>query len=438
MEYDCLTVRLAPEVEFRSVGQADLEVVHPVAGTIAVLRDPSTSIRALLASLEGPLGLRVFPDLPDLAALQALSSLDRLGILEVWCGEVACLRPLRAPGLGLDRLALAIRPVRLREHAYLRSVDGNFEVRCPGAGVLARVSSKAPEMVLLLMGGPAPTQAAAAFAWLAAGSVCDSAGEISPSDAWQWEWHDLVFHDLTRGALSREPRGATFSRLVEGDVPPDARQHFRGEAVRLPRAESLESTRAPFSSVVLGRRTRRDFDASRPPTILQLGALLDLSLARTSVEMRNHMEVSTRPSPSGGGLSAIDAFLIVRSCAELAQAIYHYESDTHRLRLIGDESATARVVHLCNQPGEWQVAVLFSCRLARVGMKYERIAYSLALQNLGVLYQSMWLAAESAGLSGYPIGGVDSPALTRALGLDLAEDAVLGAMFLGVPNESTP
>lgn len=421
--------------------QGDLNIVHPVMGAIAVLHAPMPEDTALLTALASPEGVALLPGLPELATLQALSAIDRFGGLDIRLIDddgvvLATLDTRRAPGLGLARLASVPQPVCLAANAYVRPGDEAFEIRCPGSPAVIRVGASGWEILQMLMGGEAPSMEAAAFAWLAVGpGLCRSSTSVGESDsaAWTWEWHDSLFHHETRGAVDRDPRGGTFNRLVRDDVPPDARPHFEGPVIELPRAARVPSTSASFREVALGRRTRRDFDSGRTPRLEQLGAIFDLSLARSAHDTSGPIEMSLRAAPSGGGLSAFEAFVVVRECSGLAQGVYHYESDTHRLRLVGDVAKADQLARLCQQEGQWQLALLFTCTFARIGMKYERMAYSLALQNLGVLYQSIWLAAEASGLGGFPRGGVDSPALTNALGLDVDAEPVLGAMFFGVP-----
>ena len=143
--------------------------------------------------------------------------------------------------------------------------------------------------------------------------------------------------------------------------------------------------------------------------------------------------MSRRPAPSGGGLAALELYPMVHRCAGLEPGLYHYEADTHRLRRLAevlDELAGA----LADAADPPQVTLLVFLRHARIAWKYERIAYQLALIDLGVLYQTLWLAATAMGLGGYPLGSVDADRFADAVGLDPLEETGLGAFLLGRPR----
>jgi SagB-type dehydrogenase family enzyme len=191
----------------------------------------------------------------------------------------------------------------------------------------------------------------------------------------------------------------------------------------------------PFAAIVERRRSERRFDDERPVTASELGHLLHRAAARRRLITSEGIELSHRPAPSGGALAALELYPVVRRCAGLDPGLYHYEADTHQLRGIGslpDELAGA----LAAAGDPPQVALVAFLRHARIAWKYERIAYQLALMNLGVLYQTLWLTATAMGLGGFPLGSVDAERLAAAVGVDPLEEAALGTFLLGRPAES--
>jgi oxazoline/thiazoline dehydrogenase len=143
------------------------------------------------------------------------------------------------------------------------------------------------------------------------------------------------------------------------------------------------------------------------------------------------IELSRRPAPSGGALAALELHPNVRVCTGLDAGLYHYEADTHRLRLI--DPALDRFPSYGAQ-----VALAVSLRHARIAWKYERIAYQLALLDLGVLYQTLWPIATAMGLGAFPLGSVDAALFADATGLDPLEETHLGAFLLGRPAKAIP
>src|SRR5262249_41561929 len=128
------------------------------------------------------------------------------------------------------------------------------------------------------------------------------------------------------------PRGGTYHLRGLIDPPPDARPPHGGPAIDLESAAARADV--PFHTVVERRRAERRFDDARPVTVSELGQLLHQTDARRAVFEGDGIEVSRRPAPSGGAIAALELYPSVRLCTGLDAGLYHYEADTHRLRLI--------------------------------------------------------------------------------------------------------
>ena len=276
----------------------------------------------------------------------------------------------------------------------------------------------------------------AAVALLAAAGLL--AGEIEErGQARAWEWHDLLFHSETRGWSDGRPRGGTYRLRGIVDPPPDARPFHNGPTIELERAdlEALARSDVPFAAIVERRRSKRRFDDERPVTASELGHLLHRAAARRFHFTNEAIELSHRPAPSGGALAALELYPVVSHCAGLDPGLYHYEADMHRLRRIGalPHELAGALAEAGDPP---QVTLAAFLRHARIAWKYERIAYQLALIDLGVLYQTLWLTATAMGLGGFPLGSVDAERFAAAVGSDPLEETGLGAFLLGRPTES--
>jgi SagB-type dehydrogenase family enzyme len=267
----------------------------------------------------------------------------------------------------------------------------------------------------------------------AAGLLAGEAEESEPARA--WEWHDLLFHAETRGWSDGRPRGGTYPLRGVLDPPRDARPFHDGRVVELERADldALARSDVPFAAVLERRRSERRFDDPDPVTAFELGRLLHQAAARKSVFESEGIELSRRPAPSGGGLAALELYPVVYRCAGLDPGLYHYEADVHRLRRLADRphELAGALAEAADPP---QVLLLVFLRHARIAWKYERIAYQLALLDLGVLYQTLWLAATAMGLGGYPLGSVDADRLADAVGVNPLGETGLGAFLLGRPR----
>jgi SagB-type dehydrogenase family enzyme len=81
-----------------------------------------------------------------------------------------------------------------------------------------------------------------------------------------------------------------------------------------------------------------------------------------------------------------------------------------------------------------QVLLILAARFARVAWKYESIAYALTLKHVGVVYQTMYLAATAMGLAPCAIGGGDANLFARAAGTDYCAETSVGEFLLGSPR----
>ena len=78
-----------------------------------------------------------------------------------------------------------------------------------------------------------------------------------------------------------------------------------------------------------------------------------------------------------------------------------------------------------------QVLLILAARVPRISWKYASIAYALILKHVGVVYQTMYLAATAMGLAPCALGCGDSDAFARAAGTDYYDETSVGEFLLG-------
>ncbi len=76
------------------------------------------------------------------------------------------------------------------------------------------------------------------------------------------------------------------------------------------------------------------------------------------------------------------------------------------------------------------VLITVAARFGRLAWKYEGVAYSLALKNLGGLYQQMYLVATALGLAPCALGAGNSDTFAQATGLDYFAETSVGEFIL--------
>ncbi len=399
--------------------------------------------------------------------------LDRLSRLGLLCyslhADGACLSTLLpvspAFAVQLSRRSLIGRHV-LSRFAYLRR-DGCECVLESGmahariivhdartAAVIGRLCSP---VTLDKLVGEVPTLSAEAherlLALLARSGMLqtlDEAGaapeDIDPATQ-TWAFHDLVFHARSRKGRTDAPYGGTYRFAGQSGPPPALMEPPPGETVELfrPDLARLRRDDPTLSQVLEERASDRAFDSARPISATQLGEFL-FRVARArdhrQVELATpagpqRMDMVGRPYPAGGGMYELELYLAIQACADLEAGLHYYDPARHRLvRLSG---VTANLTALladaagaaCIPPDELQVLIILAARYPRLAWKYESIAYSLVLKHVGVLYQSMYLAATAMGLGPCAVGGGDADLFARAAGTKYTAVTSVGEFLLG-------
>lgn len=268
-----------------------------------------------------------------------------------------------------------------------------------------------------------------------------------------WEFHDLLFHARSRGGRHDAPMGATYrgAGTVSDRRPPPAvkqRPWTEGIELHVPELESLCRDDSPLAEVMERRQSIREY-GEPPISRRQLGEFL-YRVARireqTALDVETPagmlwMDVTSRPYPSGGGLYELEIYPVVRQATELEAGMYYYDAARHVLQRVSGWNGS--VEGLVRKAGfaadipyeELQIVLCISARFDRVAWKYSSIAYALVLKHVGVMYQSMYLAATAMGLAPCALGSGDSDLFATAAGSNYYEESSVGEFLLGSRRE---
>ncbi len=261
-----------------------------------------------------------------------------------------------------------------------------------------------------------------------------------------WEFHDLLFHARSREGRHDAPAGAIYPLAGRIDPPPALRPESATEGIALyrPNLERLESQDPPFALVQKRRRSIRKY-ASEPITDRQLGEFLyRVARVKDCQQMKVdtpvgpvQMDFAQRPYPSGGALYELEVYAVVEACRGLSPGLYYYDGLGHQLvrragrtaeveRLLSDAARSAAV-----EATGPQILLVLTARLPRVAWKYSCLAYALVLKNVGVVFQTMYLAATAMDLAPCAVGLGDSDLFARAAGMDYYAETSVGEFLLG-------
>ncbi len=258
----------------------------------------------------------------------------------------------------------------------------------------------------------------------------------------QWEFHDLLFHTHSRMGRHDQPIGETFRFMNKISPLPAVKAPMSVHRIKLyqPDMEELRENDYTFSLVLEERKSIRDY-ADDSITVKQLGEFLYRSARIKAVHKANPSagllyDVSHRPYPGGGAVYELELYLCVNECAGLKSGLYHYDPMHHELEYLSVSSVEVeRILKLCSAAAGLKdlapVSIHITARFQRTAWKYQSIAYSLILKNVGVLYQTMYLVATAMDLAPSAIGSGDADLLCQAAGLDYLEESAVGEFILG-------
>lgn len=267
----------------------------------------------------------------------------------------------------------------------------------------------------------------------------DGRSEEETGSLAHWEFHDLLFHVRSRRGRNPAPVGATYP--LRGHVPPEPAFRKAGlpeNAIHLTRPDLARLCREdpPLARVMETRRTRY---RTAPMTEAELGELLFRTCRVTdSWKGADGEAFARRPYPSGGSLHSLEVYVVVADCDGVERGLYRYHPGEHALAPVRgwcaeveDLLSEARAGTGTALPSLPPALLVVTARMRRVAWKYQSIAYRLVLQEVGALYQTLYLAATAMGLAPCAIGAGDSDRFARVSGVDHDDEPSVGEFILG-------
>lgn len=230
----------------------------------------------------------------------------------------------------------------------------------------------------------------------------------------------------------------TSEALVEANGPVPVHEYRRRtdeDAIAL-----ASPQQGRFDELLASRKTCRNFDdagvlsASALATMLRRvwGAIGTKEIAPGAIAVK-------KTSPAGGGMHAVEAYLLVQRAEGLAPGIYHYLPLRHAvepLRIMSDAEAAALAYQLvagqhwfANVP----VMVIMTARFDRLFWKYRRHAKAWRVVHLDVghLSQTMYLSAADLGLGAFVTAAINDHEAEVALGLEPMREGAIALVGFG-------
>lgn len=216
---------------------------------------------------------------------------------------------------------------------------------------------------------------------------------------------------------------------------PEYRREGAQPALALQRPE-----RSEFDALLARRKTCRNFDAEGRVSAQDLatmlhrvwGAVGTLELAPGAVAVKKN-------SPAGGGLHAVEAYVLVQRVDGLAPGLYHYLALEHALEPLRSMSSAdaATLAHQCVAGQYWfanaPVMVIMTARFDRLFWKYRRHtkAWRVVHLDVGHLSQTMYISAADLGLGAFVTAAINDQDVDNALELQAMQEAAIAVVGFG-------
>jgi SagB-type dehydrogenase family enzyme len=376
-------------------------------------------------------------------------------------GAVAAIEP-QIPGYWPEIAKLGNSDtVALSRFAYLRRRGNDLVLESPRAPALFRFTD--PKFAAAILALLTPQKISVlrreknfvGLALLGLLVACDILFKVDPeSDGLRvgegdenlvlWDFHDLLFHTHSTEGRQANPLGGRYAYVGAIAPPAAVRAPWPGTPVDLRAFSPRPAT--PFVALLGKRYSVREFDEAKPITLAELAALLDTA-ARVRAKWSTpldfgdgnvgpDLDFTSRPYPSAGSAYELELYLAVNNCEGLARGYYHYDADRHVLvpvearpqELEALFSAASFAMDVAGPP---QILVTIAARFNRVAWKYSAIAYSLILKDVGVLLQTLYLAATDMGLGGCAIGTSNVDLFARMTRQPFHVEGPVGQFALG-------
>jgi SagB-type dehydrogenase family enzyme len=260
-----------------------------------------------------------------------------------------------------------------------------------------------------------------------------------------WDFHDLIFHARSTEGRHANPVGGYYPYADVISPLPAVRPSWPGKKIALGDYSAASSEAlSPGAKLLRERHSTRDFDEQRPISLTELSRFLDTTArVRSSWSTLGDfgdggptLTYTSRPYPSGGSSYELELYLAVEKCEGLPRGFYHYDAGEHALMPIDvrsqglDELLKGAELAMGARAAP-QILITVAARFGRISWKYSSIAYALIQKDVGVLLQTLYLAATDMGLGGCAIGTTNIDLFTKMTGIEFHVEGPVGQFALG-------
>ena len=246
-------------------------------------------------------------------------------------------------------------------------------------------------------------------------------------------WHGVdVAADETRQGRR------TLAQLIDAHgLPPPASLSLQVRERSLPLPSNPDTA---FDALLAARGTCRNFDPNGELSLADFSRLLGrVFAAQAEHVLAPGASVLKKHSPSGGGLHAIEAYVLVQRVAGLAPGLYHYQAIERALEPL-HTTALASLAELAHELVAGQtwfalapLQIVLAARFDRSFWKYRNHAKAWRVLHLdaGHLSQTLYLSAAEQGLGAFITAAINDDCAERLFGLDGLSQGALAVCGFG-------
>jgi SagB-type dehydrogenase family enzyme len=378
------------------------------------------------------------------ALLGKLARLGRLDVILVFDARPLAILRRVDEAFVLSSRKVVEAPIELSRLTCMRIDAGSIVAESPLTASRLEITDERAGALMLALARPrtlaqlerdhGPWAGALVELLVAAKLVGEAGREADDPTLMPWEFHDLLLHARRRWAPP-EHVGGTYRLLDRMPSPPPLRPDFGGPKIELgPASQRLDRS---LADVLDQRRSERE-QGEGAITIESIATLLHHAARLRGLHEGPQGPLASRPFPSPGARHPLEIYVAVGRCRGLDRGFYHYDPADHALERIASETSDAMLeaTQVGDRPA--QVLLVLTARFARTSWKYETHAYSLILQEIGVLLQTLHLGATALDLASCMVDRNLAPAFERATGLAFHVESPLAALTLGSRIQGVP
>ena len=224
-------------------------------------------------------------------------------------------------------------------------------------------------------------------------------------------------------------------------MSPSPIKHVKGlSSIVLSKPENIRQNKTGLLDVLEARKSIRKYGNSYISKD-NLSHFLYHSARIKKIFKNEEGTLTKRPYPSGGARYPLEIYVVNNRVRSIEKGIHYYDPLKHQLILVNKNKTyhnkfntflmSALYPHLKRDS---DVVFIITAVFARTMWKYEKIGMSLILNDLGCLYQTMYLVATEMNLAPCPVGGTDEELVKKWLNLNWFEESHVGTFLLGKPE----